>query len=256
MKKLLNVLVLLVAALMFANCTNSNSPDSKKSTSNSLVGKWANVVAYSGAELDLVHSYIDFGTSGDLSVYSPSITCAMDNERNIIMKEGTEWKVSFTAKYNYDEKSQSIWISDIKVGTIEKIDDDEFVLPASMFEAIKNGTYRRIKDFTFGSTYSSTSEDYINGKELKIDYDKSTVNGFKFDNTVRKCWAWTMTTVTNDAQIMITYYLWGTMFELMVTCESAMYEASRSGIIASYTFVEAAKFKQSDDTCENSNNNY
>lgn len=101
----------------------------------------------------------------------------------------------------------------------------------------------------------NTSEDYISGKELKIDYDKCTVNGVKYDNTVEKCWAWTMTTKTNGAKMEFTYYLWGTKFELMAVCETAMYEASRSGIIASYAFVEAAKSKQSAEACENANNN-
>lgn len=91
------------------------------------------------------------------------------------------------------------------------------------------------------------SEYYSAGKTLDINEEKGTVNGYKYDNTVEKCWMWTLKEVTNGTTLTFDYYVWCTEFFLVAECESEMYECSRTGIVASYAYIETPARKTEND---------
>lgn len=112
-----------------------------------------------------------------------------------------------------------------------------------------------IVTFAFSACKSGIngSDYYSDGRQVKIDYEKCTVNGVKYDDTKDKCWMWTLTEKTGGAKVELNYYVWCTEFELVASCENEMYECSRSGRIASYAYIEATSRKTA-DACEQGNN--
>lgn len=93
------------------------------------------------------------------------------------------------------------------------------------------------------------SDYYIGRDEPKIDAEKGTVNGVKYDNKTAKCWEWIMTAKTQSEKQETYHYVWGTQFQLVAICEMAMFTASRTGIVAEYAYVEAPKYK-TEEACE------
>jgi hypothetical protein len=112
-----------------------------------------------------------------------------------------------------------------------------------------------IVTFAFSACKSNFngSDYYTDGRQVVVDYNKCTVNGVKYDNTTEKCWMWTLKEKTGGAAISLDYYVWCTEFVLAVTCETEMYECSRSGRIAEYAYIQAPSYKSA-DACEQANN--
>ena len=108
--------------------------------------------------------------------------------------------------------------------------------------------------FTACKSNLNGSDYYTDGRQVVVDVEKGTVNGVKYDNTVAKCWAWTLTEKMNGTKVELTYYVWCTEFELAATCETEMYECSRSGRVATYAYIQAPSYK-TEDACEQANNN-
>ena len=189
----------------------------------------------------IVWSYTEFGSDGVVTIYSPSEDySAQYHDGNIEVLEGLQWEDEFAAKYTFDEQTQSIWISDIKEGTIEKTNDDEFVLSKSG-EHLQNGTYRRVKGFKTVEyiNASRTSDYYKDGREPEIDYEKATVNGVKYDNETNKCWKYTITTTVLGISASSEDYSWGTEFAMVCACELCMYQAAQTSVTkAKYSYVE------------------
>lgn len=99
-----------------------------------------------------------------------------------------------------------------------------------------------------------SSSDWYRNHELKIDYDKCTVNGVKYDNTTEKCWAWTATSTTAGRKAEVTHYLWCTEFELVATCETFLYESYKASVVTEYAYIEHPASK-GPDACEANNGN-
>lgn len=236
MKKFLHF-VLFVAALAFAACNNPNPNKPDGPSSNPLIGMW---VVNTEEEL-LVWSYTVFGNNGVVTNYSlKSYGDAQYYDGNIEVLEGTQWEEKFEAKYTFDEQAQSIWISDIKGGTIEKINDDEFVLSNS-YGYLETGTYRRAKGFKTIEHIATNgaSNYYSHGREPEIDLDKGTVNGKKYNNETERCWMYTIKVTTNGTTTTSIDYLWGTELNVVAALEESMYIVARTGISrALYTYQD------------------
>jgi hypothetical protein len=95
--------------------------------------------------------------------------------------------------------------------------------------------------------------DWYRTHQLNIDYNKCTVNGTKYDNTVEKCWAWTATSRTAGRKAEVTQYLWCTEFVLVATCETFLYECYQASVVTEYAYIEHPSSKDP-DACEANNN--
>lgn len=100
---------------------------------------------------------------------------------------------------------------------------------------------------------SGGSDYYKNGKTPDIDVNKSTVNSVKYDNETEKCWKYTIKTTTLGITVSSDTYEWATEFVMVAANEEAMYLVAQSGVSkASYTYVEAPAYKDS-EACLNNN---
>ena len=120
----------------------------------------------------------------------------------------------------------------------------KFIYVAIM--ALVMGMFAGCKSGINGSDY------YAGGKTVDINYEKSTVNGYKYDNTTAKCWMWTMKETTQGTTITHDYYVWCTEFELVAACEEEMYACSRTGIVASYAYIQTPA-RNTEEACERGN---
>lgn len=114
--------------------------------------------------------------------------------------------------------------------------------------ALTVGFFASCKSGANGSDY------YKDGKEPQIDYDKATVNGKKYDNQNAKCWCWTMKVTVAGVTSSTEEYLWGTQFDLVVACETAMYAYAQANVLvnakASYTYVQEPLYTDSESCLE------
>lgn len=121
----------------------------------------------------------------------------------------------------------------------------KFIYVAIM--ALVMGMFAGCKSGINGSDY------YAGGRTLDINPEKSTVNGYKYDNVKEKCWMWTLTEKTQGTTLTFDYYVWCTEFELVASCETEMYECSRSGREASYAYIQTPA-RDTEEKCERGNN--
>ena len=99
---------------------------------------------------------------------------------------------------------------------------------------------------------SGGSDYYKGGKTPDIDVNKSTVNGVKYDNETEKCWKYTIKTTTLGITVSSDTYEWATEFVMVAANEEAMYLVAQSGVSkASYSYVEAPSYKDSEACLEN-----
>ena len=113
---------------------------------------------------------------------------------------------------------------------------------------MKKFLYLAIMALTVGffascSAGANGSDYYKDGKEPQIDYNNATVNGKKYDNQKEKCWCWTMKATVLGVTSSEEEYLWGTEFDLVAACETAMYAFAQTNTVinakASYTYINA-----------------
>ena len=103
---------------------------------------------------------------------------------------------------------------------------------------------------------SGSSSYYANGKEPQIDFNEGTVNGKKYDTEKETCWKYTIKTTTLGISASASEYTWGTEWAMVAACEETMYIAAQTGITkASYSYVEAPQFKDSESCLANNNEN-
>ena len=108
--------------------------------------------------------------------------------------------------------------------------------------------------FTSGCQRSSG---YYKVNKLKIDTEKHTVNGKKYDFEVEKCWKVTTIETTpsgqgskrraSDANVRtrsVTKYasIWGTEFAMVVECEQEMLAICEIALKAKYRYEEASDY--------------
>jgi len=99
---------------------------------------------------------------------------------------------------------------------------------------------------------SGSSDYYKNGKTPDINVNENTVNGVKYDNTNEKCWKFTINTTTMGITVGADEYTWATEFVMVAACEESMYLIAQSGVSkASYSYVEAPSYKDSEACLEN-----
>lgn len=248
MKKVFQSFILSLAALAFSACNNSNQNKPDEPASNPLIGMWVNNVANEG----FVGGYTEFGKDGVVTCYSLGAGVAKYEEGYIQALKETSWKEDYAMKYTYEKQTQAIWVSDIKAGTIEKLSNDEFVLPNSN-SYISSGTYRRVKGFKTVESINvlGTSIQYNGGYKPVIDYNNNTVNGFKFDNAEKQCWNYTVYTTYLGITWSQDDWFWGTEFELVAALEEKMYVVAQndgSTTKAKYKYVIEVGADQ--DRCE------
>ena len=125
---------------------------------------------------------------------------------------------------------------------------------------MKKFLYLAIMALTVGffascSAGSNGSDYYKDGKEPQIDFNNATVNGKKYDNQKEKCWCWTMKQTVMGITTSSEEYLWGTEFDLVAACETAMYAYAQANTVinakASYTYIHAALYLDSEECLEN-----
>lgn len=205
-------------------------------SSNPLIGTWV-VDLQDG---NVARSYTEFGKDGVVTCYSLKESLAKYEDSYIQVLQETSWGEDRAMKYTFDYPTQSLWISDVKVGAIEKVSNDEFVLTKS-YDYIRSGTYRRVKGFKTVEDISGieeTSDYYYDGREPVFDFDKSTINGRHYDNTTKFCWKYTIKTTTLGITASTTEYMWGTEFSVVAACEESMYVIAHTGDSrGSYSYV-------------------
>lgn len=125
---------------------------------------------------------------------------------------------------------------------------------------MKKFLYLAIMALTVGffascSAGANGSDYYKDGKEPQIDFNNATVNGKKYDNQKEKCWCWTMKQTVMGITTSSEEYLWGTEFDLVAACETAMYAYAQANTVinakASYTYIHAALYLDSEECLEN-----
>ncbi|MCR5049882.1 MAG: hypothetical protein K6A36_02225 [Paludibacteraceae bacterium] len=97
------------------------------------------------------------------------------------------------------------------------------------------------------------SSDYYKVNKLKIDTEKHTVNGKKYDFEVEKCWK--VTTIesipsgqgSNNSQMQTRSttkysYIWGTEFDVVIECEQEMLATNEIALKAKYKYEEASDY--------------
>lgn len=205
-------------------------------SSNPLIGTWV-VDPQAGKA---VRGYTEFGKDGVVTCYSLKESLAQYEDSYIQVLQETSWGEDCAMKYTFDYPTQSLWISDVKVGAIEKVSNDEFVLTGS-YDCISSGTYRRVNGFKIVENISGlwgSSDNYKNGGVPLIDYDKSTINGRHYDNTTKFCWKYTIKTTTLGIIQTTTEYMWDTEFSVVATLEENMHVTAQIGFSQrSYTYV-------------------
>jgi len=256
MKNLFKLVIFVFAALGFVACNNEPTSDQLKPTkSNPIIGKWV----INPVDGDWVSEYFEFGADGIETTYKLRNGYAIYSEGNILVLEGGIWKEDVSVKYTFDESNQTIWIADVKAGTVEKISNNEFVL-SNANTYLENGTYRRVNEFKEVDKLSffGCSDYYKDGREPQIDYDKATVNGKKYDNQKEKCWCWTMKQTDMGVTTSTEEYRWETEFELVAACETAMYTFAQVyadlNAKASYTYINAPYYDS--EECLENNDKY
>ena len=124
---------------------------------------------------------------------------------------------------------------------------------------MKKFLYLAIMALTVGffascSAGGNGSEYYKDGKTPQIDSDKATVNGKKYDNKTEKCWNWTMQSTIAGNTTSENHYIWGTEFDLVSTCEEAMYTFALANNFvnakATYKYVQEPLYTDSESCLE------
>lgn len=252
MKKVFQSFILSLAALAFAACNNSNTNKPDEPASNPLIGMWV-VDTEDG---NMVESYVEFGKDGVVTKYNLECpTFAKYEGGMIVIKEGAKKEEQFAMKYTFDEPTQAIWFSDVKVGEIENLSSDKFVLPKS-HDYINSGTYSRangIKTVATAPIPNQTSLTYMDGGKPQYDSNKGTINGIKYDNKKKKCWEYTKMVYADGTHgyrgwFGIRYYIYGTEYEFITSSEEDMYAYAQQGLNAWYKYTEASA--QDEASCQ------
>lgn len=97
------------------------------------------------------------------------------------------------------------------------------------------------------------SSGYYKVNKLKIDTEKHTVNGKKYDFETEKCWKVTIIETIPSGQggrknqmhtRSTTKYefIWGTEFDMVIQCEQEMLETCQIALKAKYRYEEASDY--------------
>lgn len=132
--------LLLLATLFFASCSNDDEDDSEGHyTSKSVMGTWAMLTNGNHVEWYWVLN------DNNLKYYQHSGGQTAVYENGYIYTEDyTQWSLDYNGSYVFDEETQTIFFSGIKMGTVSWISRDEAYLHSNR---LKDGTCYRIKGF-------------------------------------------------------------------------------------------------------------
>ena len=240
MKKLFYSLLGLIC-LTFISCEHDKDSNSFSSASD-LEGIWVNV------DMDCQYSY---EIQGNKIIYREhcssgwDVHCSggyIDEENYFVCDDAEQWNLGghLTAKYEFDEEEQTIYIGGLKICTLARLGEDKVYCaaePGLMQLTMSTGILQRVVGVK--KAPAPTIIAYTNPDQINLDnYDSSVAES---------CWA--VTTYSGTAST--TEYIWTNEYWLAAGVKLALEVAQAAGADVAYSWTAAAASDEAD--CEAKN---